>query len=103
MQDEPQWREILAGKANSTNHAGPQSCLARKDSGCVKGGSDWGEVWQVGTEIVGNNKYMDAWMKVRRRQRRRRPNHRQPYYYVGCSAPRLTCSCPAVFLLLCSG
>ena len=58
MNDEPQWRAILAGTANSTNHGGPQTCLSHI---CAKGGSDWGEVWQVGTEAGG--KYMQAWHK----------------------------------------
>ena len=36
--------------------ARPQTCLSHI---CVKGGSDWGEVWQVGTDA--GAKYMKAW------------------------------------------
>ena len=32
------------------------------DHSCSKGGSDWGEVWQVG--IDAGAKYMAAWEKV---------------------------------------
>ena len=67
MADEPNWRAVLNGTANSTHHTGAQSCLASQKAGpghnqapaawYCKGGSDWGEVWQND-----NEKYLQAWM-----------------------------------------
>ena len=54
MRDEPDWLHILNGTASSKHHTGVQTCLSAQPQ--CKGGSDWGEIWQVN-----NSKYLQAW------------------------------------------
>lgn len=55
MSTQPQWQAILNGTANATGAPQAQQCLANK-SLCPRGGSDWGEVWQLHDE-----EYLEAW------------------------------------------